>query len=72
VENDIWPKKWAETYVSRSMDMIHDWLVDKSVEFLPVVNWTERGLFKPGKFCSEMAHCMGNRPRNDGMYYQTP
>lgn len=47
-ENDIWPKKWAETYVSRSMDMIHDWLVDKSVEFLPVVNWTERGLFKPG------------------------
>ncbi|MDM8516227.1 FAD-binding dehydrogenase [Desulfobacterales bacterium HSG16] len=45
---DKWPEKWAKTYVERSIDLIYEWLVDKSVEFLPVVNWAERGLFKPG------------------------
>lgn len=47
-EDDIWPRKWAEVYVSRSIDMIHDWLADKSIRFMPVVNWAERGLFRPG------------------------
>lgn len=46
--SDIWPKKWAETYVSTSGEMIYDWLVSKNVQFLPVVNWPERGLFRPG------------------------
>ena len=45
---DVWPRKWAETYVHRSADVIYDWLVKRSVEFLPVVNWPERGLFRPG------------------------
>lgn len=47
-EKDVWPKKWAETYVSSSRTMIYDWLSSMSVKFLPVVNWPERGLFKPG------------------------
>lgn len=47
-KDDIWPKKWAETYVSTSVEMIYEWLVKKNVSFLPVVNWPERGLFRPG------------------------
>lgn len=46
--DDVWPKKWAETYVSTSRPMIYDWLAQRSVRFLPVVNWPERGLFRPG------------------------
>lgn len=45
---DHWPRKWAELYVHRSKDIIHDFLKDRKVTFLPVVNWPERGLFKPG------------------------
>ena len=45
---DAWPKLWAEHYVTRSRDIIHDWLAQRKVTFLPVVNWPERGLCKPG------------------------
>lgn len=45
---DVWPRRWAEQYVSRSIDMIYDWLTARSVSFLPVVNWPERGMFQPG------------------------
>ena len=47
-EDAIWPKRWAELYVNRSGDIIHDWLDKRNVKFLPVVNWPERGLCKPG------------------------
>lgn len=47
-EDAIWPRRWAELYVNRSRDVIHDWLANRKVTFLPVVNWPERGLFKPG------------------------
>ncbi|MDM8524697.1 FAD-binding dehydrogenase [Desulfococcaceae bacterium HSG8] len=47
-KDDVWPRKWAETYVSKSLEMIYEWLVQRSVKFLPVVNWPERGLFVPG------------------------
>jgi len=47
-DEDHWPRKWAELYVHRSKDIIHDFLKDRNVTFLPVVNWPERGLFKPG------------------------
>lgn len=60
-EDDIWPRKWAEAYVSRSIDMIHDWLVDKSIRFMPVVNWAEEG-FQARQFCTKMAYSLGNRP----------
>lgn len=43
-----WPRRWAEVYVNRSRDLIHDWLVRQKVSFLPVVNWPERGLYQPG------------------------
>ncbi|VVS92903.1 FAD-binding protein [Desulfoluna spongiiphila] len=47
-EDAHWPRKWAELYVHRSGDIIHEYLKDRKVTFLPVVNWPERGLFKPG------------------------
>jgi predicted oxidoreductase len=47
-EEDVWPKKWAEVYVNRSMELIWDWLIPRGVSFLPVVNWVERGMFRHG------------------------
>ncbi len=47
-QDDHWPRKWAETYVETSMENIYRWLAKRSVKFLPVVNWPERGLFQPG------------------------
>jgi len=47
-DDDEWPRRWARTYVERSTELIFDWLTGFGVEFLPVVNWTERGLFRPG------------------------
>lgn len=45
---DEWPRRWARTYVERSRDLVFDWLDARGVEFLPLVNWAERGLFRPG------------------------
>ncbi len=45
---DEWPQRWARTYVERSRELIYDWLTARGVEFLPLVNWAERGLFGPG------------------------
>ncbi len=47
-EGDEWPKQWAGVYVTKSREMIWDWLVRRSVRFMPAVNWPERGLFRPG------------------------
>jgi predicted oxidoreductase len=47
-DDDEWPKRWARSYVERSTELIFDWLTGRGVEFLPLVNWAERGLFRPG------------------------
>jgi predicted oxidoreductase len=47
-DGDEWPRRWARTYVERSTELVFDWLSDRGVRFLPLVNWTERGLFRPG------------------------
>ncbi len=46
--DDVWPKAWAATYVNRSLELIWSWLKERSVTFLPVINWPERGMFAPG------------------------
>ena len=46
--DDEWPRRWARTYVERSTELIFDWLTGHGIKFLPVVNWAERGLFRPG------------------------
>ena len=47
-EGDSWPRRWAELYCDRSLDLIHAYLDGIGVKFLPVVNWPERGLYTPG------------------------
>jgi predicted oxidoreductase len=46
--DDRWPRAWAETYVSRCRADVYPWVRGYGVSFLPVVNWVERGEFRPG------------------------
>jgi hypothetical protein len=45
---DHWPRAWAEAYVSRCTSDVYPWVRRHGVSFLPVVNWVERGEFRPG------------------------
>jgi len=47
-KEDIWPKKWAELYVNRSVDDIYNWLKPKGIKFFPIPHWVERGEFGDG------------------------
>ena len=46
--DDHWPKAWAESYVQRCTADVYRWVRGFGVRFLPVVNWVERGEFRPG------------------------
>ncbi len=41
--DDHWPRKWAEFYCHNPIADIYEPLATKKIEFLPVVNWPERG-----------------------------
>ena len=45
---DRWPRAWAEAYVQRCTEDVHRWVRGFGVRFLPVINWVERGEFRPG------------------------
>jgi predicted oxidoreductase len=45
--DDHWPKAWAKLYCEGSAEYIWDFLTRKKVRFLPIVNWVERGLYRP-------------------------
>ncbi len=45
---DVWPRRWAEQYVTRARDDVGGWLRQIGVKFFPVVNWAERGNFGDG------------------------
>lgn len=47
-DDAIWPKRWAEAYVTNSLRDVRQWMMDRGVKFLFAVNWTERGYFVPG------------------------
>jgi predicted oxidoreductase len=46
--DDEWPKAWARKYVERCTSDVYRWVRGFGVSFLPVVNWVERGEFRPG------------------------
>jgi len=46
--NDEWPRRWAKLYCENSHEYIFEFLDSKKIKFLPLVNWTERGLYGPG------------------------
>ncbi|MCB1045331.1 MAG: FAD-binding dehydrogenase [Acidobacteria bacterium] len=43
-----WPKAWAEVYCQHSVTDIYEWLTQRNVRFMPLVNWPERGLDRLG------------------------
>ncbi|HZW13750.1 MAG TPA: FAD-binding dehydrogenase [Noviherbaspirillum sp.] len=45
---DILPKAWAEAYVHRCTPDVYEWVRRHGVRFMPIVNWVERGEFRPG------------------------
>lgn len=45
---DVWPKRWAEAYTGGCRADVYDWLVARGIRFVPMVQWLERGLFRPG------------------------
>lgn len=44
---DRWPREWGRFYCEHSRDYIYDFLTSKRIRFLPLVNWPERGLYRP-------------------------
>jgi len=47
-DEDLWPRRWAESYVHRCTEDVRGWLVRQGCRFFPAVHWAERGLFLPG------------------------
>lgn len=47
-DDDIYPKAWAKHYVEHSLEHVYHYMKALDVNFLPAVNWVERGLFIPG------------------------
>ncbi|HXA55010.1 MAG TPA: FAD-dependent oxidoreductase [Solirubrobacteraceae bacterium] len=45
---ELWPRRWAEQYVTRARDDVGGWLREIGVRFFPVVSWAERGNFGDG------------------------
>ncbi len=44
----VLPRAWAKLYCEHSVDFIYEFLDGKKIRFLPLVNWPERGLYRPG------------------------
>ena len=42
-DQDIWPRRWAELYVNRSVADIYNWLKPRRINFFPIPHWVERG-----------------------------
>lgn len=47
-DQDHWPREWAKTYIERSVPDIYEAVTKRGIDFFPVVNWVERGLYIPG------------------------
>lgn len=46
--DDIWPRRWAEHYVSRCVPEVYEWLRRYGLHFIPAVQWVERGWMTRG------------------------
>ena len=44
----VLPRAWAKFYCENSREYIFEFLDGKKIRFLPLVNWPERGLYRPG------------------------
>jgi predicted oxidoreductase len=41
--SDAWPRAWAECYAEESNALVYMWLKELGLQFMPAVNWVERG-----------------------------
>ncbi|MEP3247457.1 MAG: FAD-binding dehydrogenase [Sneathiella sp.] len=46
--DDHLPRQWAKTYTERSVPDIYEAILQRGATFFPVINWVERGQYKPG------------------------
>src|SRR5690554_2681132 len=46
--NDEHSLAWAKYYAEHSRTEVHDWLQSEGIQFMPAVNWVERGLHGDG------------------------
>jgi predicted oxidoreductase len=47
-DEDEWPRRWARFYCDNSLELVYHFLDSRKIEFLPIVNWPERGVTAPG------------------------
>jgi len=47
-DEDLWPRKWAESYIDFAAGEMRPWLHDMGMRWFPIVGWAERG----GSFAS--------------------
>ncbi len=45
---DHWPRAWAKAYVERNIPDIYEAVTARGISYFPVVNWVERGMYRPG------------------------
>jgi predicted oxidoreductase len=45
--DDVWPRRWAKLYCESSVELIWEFLRGRHIDFLPIVNWVERGIYRP-------------------------
>lgn len=46
--DDEWPRRWGQFYCENTLPLIYEFCDKKGIQFLPVVNWPERGVDGPG------------------------
>ncbi|MBO6826720.1 MAG: FAD-binding dehydrogenase [Sneathiella sp.] len=46
--DDHWPRVFAKTYIERSIPDLFEPVTQRGIEYFPVVNWVERGMYVPG------------------------
>lgn len=47
-DNDVWGKRWAKVYSERNQQDVYQWLRELGIQFMPAVQWVERGNYGDG------------------------
>ncbi len=47
-DGEVWGPKWADQYIRLCRDYGYRYLREKGINFFPVLNWPERGMFRHG------------------------
>jgi len=47
-QSNLWGPRWADQFLHLCTSHGHRWLHENGIRFLPVINWAERGMLRPG------------------------